>query len=160
MIVRQIREFVPRHRYLVRRQRRSIIFPRQDVKSIFGYKSLRKHRYRTVYQINGSRTALRLFIDDTVRFHIMCYVGDMYANLPVPVIQRRAERASSKSFASFGSIVKVVIPRKSSRFSISSGEIASGILSACFLYRGRIFVRQSEFGKDRVHLGGILSGDT
>ena len=50
-------------------------------------KSLRKHRYRTVYQINGSRTALRLFIDDTVRFHIMCYVGDMYANLPVPIIQ-------------------------------------------------------------------------
>jgi len=47
-----------------------------------------------------------------------------------PFLMERMESASSKSLASFGSIVKVVTLRKSSRLAISSGVISAGILSA------------------------------
>ena len=47
-----------------------------------------------------------------------------------PSFSLRMESASSKSLASFGSMVKVVTLRKSSRLAISSAEISAGILSA------------------------------
>ena len=90
----------------------------------------------------------------------MCYVGDMYANLPVPVIQTACGKG----------VVEVFRVLRVDREGCYPPEILPVLnflrrdrfrdLIRRFLYRGRIFVRQSEFGKDRVHLGGILSGDT
>ncbi|EJX02535.1 hypothetical protein EVA_09359 [gut metagenome] len=50
----------------------------------------------------------------------------------MPLSRCLADRASSKSLASLGSIVNVVMPLKSSRPFISSADISSGIFSAAF----------------------------
>ena len=57
----------------------------------------------------------------------------------------RIESASSKSLASFGSMVKVVTLRKSSRLAISSAVISAGIN-----------VGQAEFRQDGMHLGCVI----
>ena len=75
-----------------------------------------------------------------------------------PSFSGRMERASSKSLASFGSMVKVVTFRKSSAAGYFFGGNFRRNLIRGFLYRLRIDVWQSEFGQDGVHLGSVISG--
>ncbi len=75
-----------------------------------------QHRDGTVYQINGCGAFFGFFVDDAAFFYVVGHVGNVYAYFPKPGFSLRMERASSKSLASLGSMVKVVTLRKSSRW--------------------------------------------
>ena len=88
----------------------------------------------------------------------MCYVGDVYAYFPEVILQLADRQGVVKVFGVFGVYGKGGYIAEIFTFGIFFRRNFGGYLVCGFFYGSRVDIRQTEFGQDGMHLGGIVSG--
>ena len=120
--------------------------------------SFGKHRNGAVHQIDGSGAFFCLFVNDSSFFHVMRHIGDVYTYFPQSFFQFADRKCIVEVFGIFrvnsesGNFAEVLT------FGNLFGWNFGGNLVCRCLYRLRIDIRQTEFGKNGVHLRSVFTG--
>ena len=117
-----------------------------------------QHRDGAVYEVNGCGAFLGFFVDDAAFRYVVRHVGNVYAHFPKIVLQFADGQGIVKVLSVFGVYGKGGYIAEILTFGIFfCGNF--GRYPVCGFFHGcGVNIRQSEFGQDSVHLGGVISG--
>ena len=122
------------------------------------HKPFGKHRNGTVYEIDGGGAFLGFFVDDAAFRYVVRHVGNVYAHFPKIVLQFADRQGVVKVLSVFGVYGKGGYIAEILTFGIFFCGNFGRYLVCGFFHGCGVNIRQSEFGQDGVHLGGVISG--